>query len=207
MDEYHRCRTGTLSYLSNLKHLFLWQTKVTDAGVEQTEERRCLHWRSLWDGTPLQRNEGIKSLVCKIGLQDRGDKPINQGEKSENAESERSRAVSGSRVCCRAGLLWRGGGGRATAELARLQRVGLLRTWRRMVMGRTTSQTVANLQLVRCRRTARCSAQCPSMRRSWPRIRQLIGDPVLLHLDQVFLKPGRHGRRDVVAIRTMRTSN
>lgn len=78
-------------------------------------------------------------------------------------------------------------------ELERLKRAGLLRNVATEGDGKTHSQTRENLQL------------CPM----WPHsdfframpfapgvaeaVGQLIGDPVLLHLDQVFLKPGGHG--------------
>jgi phytanoyl-CoA hydroxylase len=79
------------------------------------------------------------------------------------------------------------------AELDRLKRDGLLRNVATAGDGKTPATTKANLQL------------CPMNNRSdffralgfapqvAPAVSQLIGDPVLWHLDQVFLKPGRHG--------------
>ncbi len=78
-------------------------------------------------------------------------------------------------------------------ELARLQRDGKLRNVATDGDGRTHSQSQVNLQI------------CPISSRSpfyralkWhPRVisgvQQLIGDPVVFRLDQIFLKPAHHG--------------
>jgi len=78
-------------------------------------------------------------------------------------------------------------------ELKRLQHDGLLRNVATEGDGKTTSNTKANLQLCPMYHKSnfyRAMAFAPKVIEA---ISQLIGDPFLLHLDQVFLKPGRHG--------------
>jgi ectoine hydroxylase len=79
------------------------------------------------------------------------------------------------------------------AELACLQREGKLRNVATDGDGKTHSQTVANLQLCPMSPHSALFRALPFAPRVVEAIRQLIGDPVVLHLDQVFLKPARHG--------------
>jgi phytanoyl-CoA hydroxylase len=79
------------------------------------------------------------------------------------------------------------------AELARLQREGLLRNVATDGDGKTTSQTIANLQLCPMSPHSALFRAMPFDDKVVAAIQELIGDPVVLHLDQVFLKPGGHG--------------
>jgi ectoine hydroxylase-related dioxygenase (phytanoyl-CoA dioxygenase family) len=79
------------------------------------------------------------------------------------------------------------------AEVERLQREGLLRNVATDGDGKTHSQTMQNLQLCPLGPKStffRAMSFDPKVIQA---VRQLIGEPVLLHLDQIFLKPGRHG--------------
>jgi ectoine hydroxylase-related dioxygenase (phytanoyl-CoA dioxygenase family) len=78
-------------------------------------------------------------------------------------------------------------------ELERLKRDGLLRNVATEGDGKTHSQTVMNLQLCPMYPHSEFFRAMPFSPKVAEAVRQLIGDPVLLHLDQVFLKPGRHG--------------
>lgn len=78
-------------------------------------------------------------------------------------------------------------------ELARLQREGLLRNVATDGDGKTTSQTIANLQLCPMSPHSALFRAMPFDGKVVAAIQALIGDPVLLHLDQVFLKPREHG--------------
>lgn len=79
------------------------------------------------------------------------------------------------------------------AELERLKRDGLLRNVATDGDGVTHSQVKANLQLCPMYDKSDFFRAMPFAPKAVAAVRQLIGDPVLLHLDQVFLKPGRHG--------------
>jgi ectoine hydroxylase-related dioxygenase (phytanoyl-CoA dioxygenase family) len=79
------------------------------------------------------------------------------------------------------------------AELDRLKRDGLLRNVATEGDGKTHSQTKMNLQLCPMYPHSDFFRAMPFAPKVAEAVRQLIGDPVLLHLDQVFLKPGRHG--------------
>lgn len=79
------------------------------------------------------------------------------------------------------------------AELARLQSRGLLRNVATNGDGKTTSQTIANLQLCPMSPHSELFRAMPLDDKVLRAISSLIGDPVILHLDQVFLKPGRNG--------------
>ncbi len=79
------------------------------------------------------------------------------------------------------------------AELERLKRDGLLRNVATDGDGATTSRTKANLQLCPMYNKSDFFRAMPFAPQVAKAVSQLIGDPVLLHLDQVFLKPGRHG--------------
>lgn len=79
------------------------------------------------------------------------------------------------------------------AALEQLKRDGLLRNVATEGDGVTHSQTKANLQLCPLHDKSDFFRAMPFAPQVVAAVRQLIGDPVLLHLDQVFLKPGRHG--------------
>ena len=78
-------------------------------------------------------------------------------------------------------------------ELDRMKDDGLLRNVATAGDGVTTSQTKANLQLCPMFPHSELFRAMPFAEKLVAAISQLIGDPVLLHLDQVFLKPGKHG--------------
>jgi ectoine hydroxylase len=78
-------------------------------------------------------------------------------------------------------------------ELDRLQSIGLLRNVATDGDGKTESQAVANLQLCPMAPHSTFFRAMPFAPKAIEAVQQLIGDPVLLHLDQVFLKPGKHG--------------
>jgi phytanoyl-CoA hydroxylase len=59
--------------------------------------------------------------------------------------------------------------------------------------GKTHSVTKANLQLCPMSPHSALFRALPFAPKVIAAVRQLIGDPVVLHLDQVFLKPARHG--------------
>ncbi len=78
-------------------------------------------------------------------------------------------------------------------ELERLQRDGKLRNVTTEGDGTTRSTTKINLQLCPMYKHSdffRAMAFAPKVIEA---VSQLIGDPAILHLDQVFIKPGRHG--------------
>lgn len=79
------------------------------------------------------------------------------------------------------------------AEIARLQRLGKLRNVTTEGDGATHSQTLFNLQLCPMSPYSPLFRAMPFHSEVVSVVRQLIGDPVVLHLDQVFLKPGQHG--------------
>ena len=79
------------------------------------------------------------------------------------------------------------------AELERLKEAGKLRNVATDGDGKTHSQTKANLQLCPMWPHSDFFRAMPFAPKVAEAVGRLIGDPVLLHLDQVFLKPGRHG--------------
>lgn len=79
------------------------------------------------------------------------------------------------------------------AEVERLRREGLLRNVATDGDGRTTSQTKRNLQLCPMYRHSRLFRALPFDPKVTEAVSQLLGDPVVLRLDQVFLKPARDG--------------
>lgn len=83
--------------------------------------------------------------------------------------------------------------GAIRAELGRLKRVGLIRNVATDGDGQTHSQTIQNLQLCPMSPHSALFRAMPFDSKVVTAVRQLIGDPVVLHLDQVFIKPGRHG--------------
>jgi phytanoyl-CoA hydroxylase len=79
------------------------------------------------------------------------------------------------------------------AELDRLKENGKLRNVATEGDGKTHSTTKFNLQLCPMWPHSDFFRAMPFAPKVAEAVRQLIGDPVLLHLDQVFLKPGKHG--------------
>jgi len=78
-------------------------------------------------------------------------------------------------------------------EVERLKRDGKLRNVSTQGDGVTRSTTKANLQLCPMSPHSDLFRALPFAPKVREAVSQLIGDPVVLHLDQVFLKPGRHG--------------
>jgi len=79
------------------------------------------------------------------------------------------------------------------AEVERLQREGYLRNVATDGDGKTTSQTIHNLQLCPMYRQSPLFRSLPFAEKVVGAVRDLLGDPLILHLDQVFLKPGKTG--------------
>jgi ectoine hydroxylase-related dioxygenase (phytanoyl-CoA dioxygenase family) len=79
------------------------------------------------------------------------------------------------------------------AELERLKTEGKLRNVATDGDGSTHSQTKANLQLCPMYPHSPFFRAMPFAPKVAEAVEQLIGGPVVLHLDQVFLKPGKHG--------------
>jgi phytanoyl-CoA hydroxylase len=79
------------------------------------------------------------------------------------------------------------------AEVERLQREGYLRNVATDGDGKTTSQTTHNLQLCPMYRQSPLFRALPFAEKVVGAVRNLLGDPLILHLDQVFLKPGKTG--------------
>ncbi len=79
------------------------------------------------------------------------------------------------------------------AETERLKRDGLLRNVATEGDGKTHSQSKANLQICPIYPQSAFFRAMPFAPKVIEAVSQLIGDPVLLHLDQIFLKPARHG--------------
>jgi ectoine hydroxylase-related dioxygenase (phytanoyl-CoA dioxygenase family) len=79
------------------------------------------------------------------------------------------------------------------AEVERLTREGFLRNVATDGDGKTTSQSKQNLQLCPMYRQSPLFRALPFDPKVTDAISQLLGDPVVLRLDQVFLKPARDG--------------
>jgi ectoine hydroxylase-related dioxygenase (phytanoyl-CoA dioxygenase family) len=79
------------------------------------------------------------------------------------------------------------------AEVDRLKREGHLRNVATDGDGKTHSTVKQNLQLCPMSDRSAFFRAMPFAPQVAEAVRALIGDPVMLHLDQVFLKPGRHG--------------
>jgi ectoine hydroxylase-related dioxygenase (phytanoyl-CoA dioxygenase family) len=79
------------------------------------------------------------------------------------------------------------------AELDRFKREGMLRNVATDGDGKTHSNTVQNLQICPISPKSEFYRALPFCPKVVAVVRQLIGDPVQHHLDQIFLKPGRHG--------------
>lgn len=78
-------------------------------------------------------------------------------------------------------------------ELERLKQAGKLRNVATDGDGKTHSEARVNLQLCPMYPHSTLFRAMPFADKAVAAVSQLIGDPVVLHLDQVFLKPGRHG--------------
>jgi len=79
------------------------------------------------------------------------------------------------------------------ADLDRLRREGHFNNVRTEEDGKTPSQQKANLQICPLYPKSSLFRSLPFKQDVLETVPQLIGDPVILHLDQVFLKPARHG--------------
>lgn len=79
------------------------------------------------------------------------------------------------------------------AEVERFKREGLVRNVATEGDGETPSKTKANLQLIPLYDKSDLIRALPFDERVKEAITQLIGTPALLHLDQMFLKPGQRG--------------
>jgi phytanoyl-CoA hydroxylase len=79
------------------------------------------------------------------------------------------------------------------AELARLVAAGLLRNVSTDGDGKTHSTTKQNLQICPLTPKSEFFRALPFHDKVLNVVRQLIGDPVVHHLDQIFLKPGKSG--------------
>ncbi|MCY3573755.1 MAG: phytanoyl-CoA dioxygenase family protein [Chloroflexi bacterium] len=79
------------------------------------------------------------------------------------------------------------------AELERLKSRGLLRNVATAGDGVTPASEQVNLQLCPMFPHSALFRAMPFADKATAAVQQLIGDPVVLHLDQVFLKPGRQG--------------
>ena len=78
-------------------------------------------------------------------------------------------------------------------ELDRLKAVGLLRNVATVGDGETPAEDQVNLQLCPMFPHSDFYRAMPFAEKAIAAVQQLIGDPVVLHLDQVFLKPGKQG--------------
>jgi phytanoyl-CoA hydroxylase len=79
------------------------------------------------------------------------------------------------------------------AEVRRLQDDGKLRNVATTGDGVTTSTTAFNLQICPAAPVSRLIRSLPYDPRVVNAVQALLGDPVLLYLDQIFLKPAHHG--------------
>src|SRR5688500_7282939 len=79
------------------------------------------------------------------------------------------------------------------SEVERLKRVGKLRNVATAGDGKTHSSTQKNLQLCPMYQDSDLFRALPFDPKVVTAISTLIGDPLILHLDQVFLKPGADG--------------
>ena len=79
------------------------------------------------------------------------------------------------------------------AELQRLKDEGLLNNVATDGDGKTISKAVVNLQICPLAPKSELFRSLGFADKVVGTIRQLIGDPIVWQLDQIFLKPGRHG--------------
>jgi phytanoyl-CoA hydroxylase len=80
------------------------------------------------------------------------------------------------------------------AELQRLKDEGLLHNIARTGDGETVSDTILNLQICPVAPKSELFRSLGFAGKVVDAIRQLIGDPIVWQLDQIFLKPGQHGK-------------
>ena len=79
------------------------------------------------------------------------------------------------------------------AETERLKQDGLLRNVATEGDGKTQSSVKANLQICPIYPKSAFFRAMPFAPKVAEAVSQLIGDPIVLHLDQIFLKPAQHG--------------
>jgi phytanoyl-CoA hydroxylase len=79
------------------------------------------------------------------------------------------------------------------AEVGRFQREGLVRNVAMEGDGKTRAKTAVNLQLIPLHDKSDLFRALPFEAKVLEAVSLLIGDPFVLHLDQMFLKPARHG--------------
>jgi len=79
------------------------------------------------------------------------------------------------------------------AEVERFKAAGLIRNVATEGDSETPSTTKANLQLIPLFDKSDLIRALPFEPKVVEAVRQLIGEPFILHLDQMFLKPARHG--------------
>lgn len=79
------------------------------------------------------------------------------------------------------------------AEVQRLRDAGLLHNVATDGDGTTTSATRANLQIIPIFPHSKLFRSLPFHPKAVAAARQLLGDPLILEEDQIFLKPARHG--------------
>jgi ectoine hydroxylase-related dioxygenase (phytanoyl-CoA dioxygenase family) len=79
------------------------------------------------------------------------------------------------------------------SELDRFQREGKLRNVATEGDGKTHSQTAFNLQICPLSHASHLYRAMKFAPKLVAAVRQCIGDPIAFRLDQIFLKPGRHG--------------
>lgn len=80
------------------------------------------------------------------------------------------------------------------AELERFKRHGYLRNVTTEEDGQTHSQARQNLQMLPVFDKSLLARALPFHEKVLAAVNRLIGEPALLHLDQIFLKPGRTGQ-------------
>ncbi len=80
------------------------------------------------------------------------------------------------------------------AELDRFQREGLVHNVTTEGDGATHSNKAQNLQVIPLYDKSRLYRALPFHPKVVEAITELIGEPAMLHLDQIFLKPAQHGR-------------
>lgn len=91
------------------------------------------------------------------------------------------------------GLLTKREAAAMAAEVKRLQEAGLIRNVRTEGDGATRSGTEANLQMIPLYPHSELFRALPFDDRVVQAVTALIGEPAIVHLDQLFLKPARHG--------------
>ena len=79
------------------------------------------------------------------------------------------------------------------AEIERLKRDGLLNNVSTDGDGETRSQGQVNLQICPIYNHSDFFRAMPFAPKLIEAVSELLGDPIMLHLDQIFLKPGQHG--------------